>query len=488
MPLPTSYDQRRWEFNNLSPLKDHQIACVDYVESVGGRCIIADEMGVGKTIESLAFLFKHSLFPAVIITPATLKFNWLLEIGKHFGKKENVHVLSGTKPTNLLRGGSDIPTGKIFVINYDILTAWKGQIKTLRPRIIVCDESAALRNLAAKRTKTCLELSYHCDHFLALTGTPIQNHPLELFPVLSMIFRGNIMPFYQFRNRYCTWFIPNPESPRPRVQITGGKNLQELHGMLTQKCMIRRKTSQVLDLPPFTRQSFFYQMNERQKTEYGKMTENFAQWLLDEFPDKKPPKSAMAAILTQFGYLHRKIAEWKIPALFEWIDTFLENTEEKLLVFGVHHHVLDPIFERYVKSAHAVRIDGRSSAMERQHAVAQINDEPKCRVFVGNIIAAGSGLTMTAATHTLFAELSTSPSDHLQAERRNLRIGQTQKVFWHYAIVKDTIEERIAQMLLEKQITFDQTIDGITTPNELQHSFNLIGQLLENTFKINFRQ
>ena len=482
------YDHRRLDYHNITPLKNHQIDCVDFLSYIGGRGIIADEMGIGKSLESLAYLFKNQLFPAVIVSPATLKFNWLLEIGKHFGKTENVHVLSGTKPTHLLRGGSDIATGKIFIINYDILTAWKEHIKALRPRIIIADESAALRNLTARRTQTCLELSHYCDFFLALTGTPIQNHPLELYPVLNMIFRGNLMSYFQFRDRYCTYFLVNQPGRRPRVQITGGKNLQELHGMLTQKCLIRRQTKDVIDLPPFTRQSFFYQMNQKQRLEYEKMTTDFIQWLTDQYPDKKPPKSSLVAILTQFGYLHRKVAEWKIPAIFEWVDTFLENTEEKLLLFGIHHRVLDPIFDRYVKTAHAVRIDGRSSPLERQTAVSRINDDPKTRLFVGNIIAAGTGLTLTAATHTLFAELSYSPSDHLQAERRNLRISQTNKVFWHYAIVKDTIEERIAYMLLNKQAIFDQVIDGITQQNELKNSFNLIGQLLEDTFKINFKQ
>lgn len=482
-----SFDSRRLAFNNRTPLKNHQIECVDYLDYVGGRAIISDDMGLGKSIESLAYTFKHGLFPAVIICPASLKFNWLLEIGKHFGKTDDVHVLSGKTPANLVRGGDDLETGKIYIINYDIITAWKNTLKALRPRIIICDESAALRNMTAKRTRTCLELAYYCERFLALTGTPIQKHPLELYPVLSMIFKGNIMSHTAFRDRYCKWHQLNMHSRYPVIQITGGKNLQELHGMLTSKCMIRRRAADVLDLPPFSRQSFFYQMNPKQVAEYKKMTEDFVEWLLTNYPDKKPPKSSMIAILTQFGYLHRKVAEWKVPALQEWIDVFLENTDEKLLVYGIHHNILDSIFDRYVKTAHAVRIDGCSSQRERQDAVSAINDDPKTRVFVGNIVAAGTGLTLTGATHTLFAELSFSPADHLQAEKRNYRIGQTNKVFWHYALVKDTIEERIAKMLFDKQLTFDQTIDGKTEMADMQHSFNLIGQILEATFNINFK-
>jgi len=337
----------------------------------------------------------------------------------------------------------------------------------MNPKAIVCDESAALKNPSAKRTKSILKLAHHCDKFLAMTGTPMLNTPMEIYPTVHMIFKGNCMSFSQFRSRYC--YMQQRRFGRKMAYVyIGPKNMVELNNLLVSKCMLRRKASEVLSLPPYTRSTLVYEMTPSQRKEYTKMEEDFMTWLAEKYPDRNLPKSEFALLLTRCGYLKRECAKWKIPAVLDWIDSFLENNpEDKLLIYGVHRVMINAVLEHYAKKkVGIVSITGDTKMEDRQMAVERIQNDPNTKLFVGNIVAAGTGLTMTRAAYTLFMELDFVPSNHLQAECRNYRIGQNNPVFWYYFVVKDTIEERVVKILMEKQNTFNSVIDGRSENND----------------------
>jgi len=154
--------------------------------------------------------------------------------------------------------------------------------------------------------------------------------------------------------------------------------------------------------------------------------------------------------------------------VLDWIDSFLENNpEDKLLIYGIHRVMINAVLEHYAKKkVGIVSITGDTKMEDRQMAVERIQNDPNTKLFVGNIVAAGTGLTMTRAAYTLFMELDFVPSNHLQAECRNYRIGQNNPVFWYYFVVKDTIEERVVKILMEKQNTFNSVIDGQSENND----------------------
>ena len=452
-------------------IRQHQLDGIAVIEKFGGRALVADQQGVGKSLTALGYIFKHNLFPAVIVTPASLKLNWVGEIRRHFPEKNpaTIKVLSGTKPSGLDIGEQNPENGRIYIINYDILCYWESVFTAMKPKIIVCDESAALKNPTARRTKTMLKLAHHCDKFLTMTGTPVQNNPLEIYPSIHMIFNGNCMTYNQFRSRYC-YMQPRRFGRKQAYVYLGPKNLPELNQLLNEKCMLRRKASEVLSLPPYTRSTILYEMTPSQQKEYNKMEYDFLNWLSETYPDRNLPQSEFALLLTRCGYLKRECAKWKIPAILDWVDSFLENNpDEKLLIFGHHKIMINSVLEYYQKKKIGiVSITGETKMEDRALAVERIQTDPKTRLFIGNIQAAGTGLTMTRAAYTLFIELDFVPANHLQAECRNYRLSQENPVFWYYMIVANSIESHIASVLLERKTEmFENLVDGNFGQNEM---------------------
>jgi len=176
--------------------------------------------------------------------------------------------------------------------------------------------------------------------------------------------------------------------------------------------------------------------------------------------------------LTKVGYLLRLAAKLKARAVIRWINEFLESSDEKLVVFAKHHKMIDAIVKHV--DYRSVTLDGRMSADKKKDAVTQFQQDKKIRLFVGNIKAAGVGITLTAASTVAFTELDWVPSDLNQAEDRCHRIGQEHPVWVHYLIAKGTVEERLCAALIKKQAVMDKAIDGTRTID----NFDLFAEIL----------
>lgn len=450
---------------------------VERAKGFKGRCLLALEQGLGKTLVAITYIMETNAFPAVIVCPASLKYNWSREFEKHSGKK--VTILNGTK-AHMNKLSTD--PNPVYIINYDIVHAWVDLLLAIDPKILVLDESQMIKTPSARRTKACAKLAMAADNYLALSGTPMSNSPMDIYTTLNMILKGRMITRWQFMNRYTKYY-----QGRFGIKITGAKNENELNTYLNNRCMVRYRVDDVLpDLPPYMRQATMVEMTREQEKEYDKLKRGFVLWLKEHFPNRRITRSDTMSVLTQFGYMKRAVAEWKIPAVIDNINNFLENNEGKLLVFGLHRRVLDGIystFEKYNKPGEPliVRIDGSTPTTDRMKAVDAIQTG-SARVFLGQMIAAGVGLTLTASTHSLFSELDFLPMNHLQAEARNRRIGTKSFVHYNYLVMKDTIEEIIASTLFRRQRAVDQIIDG----EEDSDSFNLIGEIIQRHFKGNF--
>lgn len=461
------------EYKCNSVLFPFQRDTVERAKQFDGRCILALEMGLGKSVAAITYIIETASYPAIVVCPASLKYNWAQEFYKHYGKR--VTILSGSDPKKY--GTLRLSGEQVFVINYDILHAWVPVLQSIHPKLLVLDECQYAKSTTSKRTKACAELAMVTDGLLALSGTPMTNNPIELYAILNMLFKGRIISKWQFMNRYTNWY-----RGKFGIKIKGTRNEVELNTFLNNRCMIRYKTEDVLkDLPPFIRQTTLLEMTDSQKNEYARLQESFGEWLNSRYPDRRVPRSDTAQLLAQFGYMKRQVAEWKIPAIIEQIQMFLDGNEGKLIVFGIHKKILEPIWQAFSKkntkkSPLIVRLDGSTSQLMRHDAVHQFQNNPNTRVFLGQMVAAGVGLTLTASNHTLFAEVDFVPSNHTQAEARNRRIGTTaQCIFYNYILVKDSIEENVCNMLFNKQQAIDRVIDGKQTDSS---SFNLVSDLL----------
>jgi SWI/SNF-related matrix-associated actin-dependent regulator 1 of chromatin subfamily A len=452
---------------------------VEFLFSKNGRAIIGSEMGLGKTIQALAYIHANpDKLPALVICPASLKLNWARE----------AQIACPTLSIHIINGGTQyqLPKADLYIINYDIVADKREKKKVMGPKgmktisvpipntgwwnslthckLMVLDEAHALKNSKTNRTKDILgrNAKQRClssiPHIVALTGTPILNRPIEIYPVVKTLAPAEIPPFKLFALRYC-----NAKHNGFGWDFSGSSNTEELNDLL-KSVMIRHLKKDVLkDLPDKTTTVIPMELDKKTALEYRKASADFIQWLRGINPEKVSA-AERAETLVQFQALKRLAARGKWESMMEWVKDTLD-TNGKLILFAVHHEAIDNLMKT-LEGYNPVKIDGRDNQEQRQSAVDRFQNDEACRVFVGNIKAAGVGLTLTAADTVVFTELGWTPGEHAQAANRPHRIGQKNAVSVYYLIAQGTIEEEIAALLDKKQKVLDAVLDGTETSQE----------------------
>ena len=412
------------------------------------RSLIAHDMGLGKSLTSLTAASENGAWPAVVVCPASLKWNWEREAKIHL--RLRAEVLEGRKP----RAGS-LTKRKLVIVNYDILGAWLPWLKgDVDPELVIVDESQLIANRNSKRTKWVRLLCQDVPCVLALSGTPLVNRPPELWPTVNLLWPKEFPGFWAF----CQEFTVPRRTPWG-WDFKRSRNLDVLHERLKRAGMLRKRKSQVLkDLPEKQREILLLPVDNRR--DYDHAEDDFLAWLKKR--DKtKVRKAKRAQRLVQMGWLKRLAAEGKMPSVLEWIENFLEGSDEKLVVMAVHKSVIKAIHDRWRKIS--VVVDGSVTGRKRQLAVDQFNKRKDTRLFIGNIKAAGVGLSITGASTMAVVELPWTPGACSQAEDRIHGIsrgieGIPTSIF--YLVARNTIESKLIQLIQEKQDVLDQTLDG----------------------------
>lgn len=444
--LTKPFDEKALDLKGLdSCLFPFQRTGVAFIESRKGRALIADEMGLGKTAQAISWLRLHpELRPVVVVCPASIKINWEREFQMWGVKNEKIQIISGKKNDYDL-------IGDIIIINYDILTSWLETLITYNPKVVIYDEVHYLRNSSAMRTKVGKRLAKKTPHVIALSGTPIVNRPIEFFNSINMI-RPDIFPsFWRFAHEFCGarwngfgW------------DFTGATNTDKLHNLLTETIMIRRRKEDVLtDLPDKVYGVIPFEIDNRE--EYKQASANIIDWILQNEGQEKADRASNAEVLVEFEKLKQLAVQGKMESIKEWVSDFLESGE-KLVVFATHTATLN-ILQAEFKDL-SVRLDGSTNQKDRQEAVDRFQTDKKIRLFLGNIKAAGVGITLTAASNVAFVELPWTPGDLEQAADRLHRIGQKGTVNVWTLVAQDTVEEDIATIISSKQKVLVAILDG----------------------------
>jgi SWI/SNF-related matrix-associated actin-dependent regulator 1 of chromatin subfamily A len=420
----------------------------------GMRSLLADEMGLGKSISALALYDLHIKEGTVlIICPAFLKWNWQNEIRQHLG--QGSVVLEGRTPPQDFA----FPKVKFVIVNYDILGNLGGRKRTwaklLRKhgiRYAIVDECQAIRNREAKRTKQvhALLTPKKVPYIAALSGTPLVNRPSELWSVLNLVRPDLYDSFFSYAMKHCS-----PEKTFWGWQYKGAEKMDELHLDLMSTMMVRRLKVDVLhELPDKTRTVLPLEIENRK--EYTRAVEEFIVWL--KSVGRFNSSTVKAEKLVKMGYLKRLAAELKLKYVLEWIADFLQASDEKLIVFGIHKKILRAIRDRFPNVS--VLVDGSVIGRKRQVAVDQFCKDTDTRLFIGNVHAAGSGWNGTVSRTVAFAEIDWSPGTHKQAEDRVHRIGQKSAAQAVYLVAKDTIEVQLLEVIQKKQLVSDEVLNG----------------------------
>lgn len=418
---------------------------VAFIESRNGRALLGDEMGLGKTIQALAWLELHpEKRPVIIVCPAHLKFNWAKEAKTGLSRKTNIEILQGTSPSPV--------KGEIIIINYDILVHWIDALKEIQPQVLVFDEGHYIKSNKAQRTKAVKKLAKGIPHVIAISGTPIVNRPVEGFNIIQVVNKEIFPSYWDYTHTYC-----DAKHNGFGWDFSGASNKEKLHKILTDTVMIRRKKADVLpDLPD--KLYSFIPMEVDNEREYFQAEQDFIRFLRKEKGEEVARKAKNAEHLVKIEGLKQLAVKGKMGQAITWIKNFLEENGDKLVVFAVHKAVVNALMEEFKDIA--VKVDGSQNATQRNAAVEVFQNNPEIKLFVGNIQAAGTGLTLTAASSVAFLELPWTPGELVQAEDRCHRIGQKDTVNIYYLLAGSTIETEIAQLLDEKRKVLEAVLDG----------------------------
>jgi SWI/SNF-related matrix-associated actin-dependent regulator of chromatin subfamily A-like protein 1 len=428
-------------------LKPFQRAGVQYLLSQR-RAFLADEQGLGKTIEALATLEADGAYPAIVVCPASLKLNWLRELALWLPGR-SAQALAGT------RASAPIEPADVTVVNYDIVAGRLPALQALGPRALVLDESHYCKNAAAKRTQAVQRLSAAVPPdglVLALTGTPVMNRPPELISQLRIL--GRLADFgsgAQFGKRF--------RGPDAHLR---------LHWHLRARCFARRLKADVLpQLPAKTRGVVPIELDN--EPEYRLAERDLVAWLQSQPFDLRELDAKVAAALraerlVRLNALKLLAARGKLHAALAWIHDFC-SSGERLVVFAHHREIQRALLERFPGALHIL---GEDSPTARDAALRafQEPDDGENQLIICSIEVAGHGITLTRSSNVAFLELDWTPAKHDQAEDRCHRFGQQDTVNATYLLAAGTVDETIGTLLERKRAVIGAVTDGLEEDEE----------------------
>jgi len=435
---------------------------VAFIEHRDGRALIGSEMGLGKTIQALAYLHLHpEKRPAVVVCPAHIKLVWDREIRESMPGQQNTQILYGTTPGPV--------KGDIIIVNYDILPQWLDTFLALHPQVLIVDEAHYCKNNKAQRTKATKKLARKAPHVLCLTGTPIVNRPIEGFNIVQMVDRTVFPDFWKYVHTYC-----DARYTGFGWDFSGASNKEDLHEKL-QRVMIRHKKSEVLKELPDKIHSYI-PMEISNTMEYQWAEKDFITYLQETKGAQAAQKASQAKFLVMIETLKQLAIKGKMTPAIQWIRDFIESSDGngKLVVFTVHKETVETLMKEFRDIA--VRVDGSVTEKQREWSIDAFQNDRNVKLFIGNIQAAGTGITLTAASSVAFIELPWVAGELSQAEDRCHRIGQKDAVNVYYLLANDTIEGKIATLLDKKRLVLDAVLDGRDAKDsplltELIHSY-----------------
>ena len=415
------------------PLPHQKEAIQKLVENK--KFILADDMGLGKTTSTIIAALECGAKKVLIICPATLKINWKREIENYTDK--SIYISEGKN----FEGDHDF-----VIMNYDIIknfheTKKKGKSEIAKSNfdLVIIDEAHYIKNAQAQRTKLINDFVKNIDRIWLLTGTPMTSRPIDYFNLLSLADSPVAKNWMAYVIRYCQGYQFSVGF-RKVWNVMGASNLEELRDR-TSNTILRRLKEDVLDLPDKIITPVYLKLKSE---EYKSVMGEYYDWI-----DDKPEESKSLTVqFTKLTKIRQVIANEKINQTIEIAENILEQGK-KVIIFCNFTDSLNKIAEHFGKSA--VILNGQMSRIEKQNSVDRFQEDDKVRVFVGNIIAAGVGITLTAAEAVIFNDLSFVPGNHSQAEDRSYRYGQKNNVLVYYPIYINTIENIIYEILNKKK-------------------------------------
>ena len=447
------------KYSHRPPLEHQKIA----IEKLAGskRFILADDMGLGKTTSTIIAALETGSKKVLIVCPASLKINWQREIENY-----------SDRPVFIAEGKKFSTEHDFVIVNYDILKNFhdsdpkkKDDSLLLQSGfdLVILDEAHMISNVQAQRTKIINSFAKKVSRVWLLTGTPMTSRPMNYYNLLNLIESPVAQNWKAYAIRYCQGF-QFTAGKRKVWNVMGASNLEELRDR-TSKQILRRLKEDVLDLPDKIITPVYLRLKSK---EYEDLMGEYYDWY-----DKNPDESS--SLTVQFSKLmkvRKVIANEKTKQTIDFAENILEQGK-KVIIFTNFTDTLQTIYQHFGKQA--VYLDGSCSNAMRQQAVDSFQNDDKIRVFVGNLKAAGVGLTLTAAEVVIMNDLSFVPAEHAQAEDRAYRYGQKSNVLVYYPLFENTIEGVIYDILNRKK----QIIRTVMGDEQPENTGDIVEEILK---------
>ena len=424
--------------------------------------LFADQMGLGKTIEAIGVInADETIHSVIIVCPKSLKLNWRRELERWLVRPLSIGIANGV-----------LPNTNIVIVNYEGLLKI-GDIDKREFDLCIVDEAHFIKNRKAKRSMAVK--SINARRKLRLTGTPIVNRPAELYNLIEDL-HPNFKNFFSFAKRYC-----GAGYGRFGWDVSGATNLDELQTRLRETVMIRRLKEQVLaELPRKIRQVVEFEPDSTEtksvvlaERHYEDASEEELESMrlaveLAKAESEEAYRQAVAQLreasqvhFTEISRLRHETALAKLSLVMEHLKNAMADDDDYKIIVAAHHRdVIAKISEMaQAEGWNPVTLTGENNERERQEAVDAFQNDKSVRLFIGSITAAGVGITLTASNHVVFAELDWVPGNVSQFEDRAHRIGQTNTVLVQHLVLNESLDARMAKIIVRKQEIIDSALD-----------------------------
>ena len=457
-------------------LYKHQEEGVKFLLSRNGS-ILADDMGLGKSIQSIIAALESGAKKILVVCPSSTKINWQREINIFC---DDTTIIDGKKWSN----------AKFTIINFDILKNFHGLIdkKAKNQGILnrelvdanfdlaIIDEAHYLKNNDSIRGKIMVELAvkHKIERVWLLTGTPVANRPMDFFNLLKIIKSPIAENWKHYAVRYCDgkqFFRTLKNGQKKQIWLTDGAgNLEELASK-TKNIILRRLKTEVLDMPDKVVTPMYQTLDKNGWSEYDRLWDGYIQKrILEGKKTNEEQKSLVELIL-----LRQFIAAQAIPYTIEMAENAIEMGR-KVIIFTSFTEEIEILQHHFGKLA--VKHNGPMTSLQKQRSVDAFQENPKVKVFIGNIKSAGVGITLTEGTVVIFNSFDWVTGNNEQAEDRAFRIGQKNDVNVYYQLFDNTISTRMWDMLRNKKEIIN-TILGENTLTDDEITTLLVEQLIK---------
>ena len=442
---------------------------LDFLLKSSGNALLADEMGLGKTVQTLSYVAtEKQTFPVLVVAPLVTLNNWEREISKFVKKKSrNGRIVESDSPSStIIRTGKsqELPVTDFYIINYELLFKRMDDLSKLNIRTIVCDEVHNLRSKTTQKYKAVKKLGalQSVLYRIGLSGTPIYNRGSEIWPIVDILKPGLLGSFKEFCEYFC--YV----NEKGKAIVLENKRAS-LRNELQKHVMLRRKKSDVLK-------------ELKDKVRYKEVIDSDTDYYFDELEKiwaklETEQKSAETEFDKSASYQRaiqseRQIAGIaKLPHVINFVKNIME-IEESVVVF-CHHKVIHKLLHESLAEFSPVSIIGGQSDKMRQGQIDKFQ-KGESKLMIAGLRAGNVGINLTRAKYVIFAELDWSPAIHRQAEDRLHRIGQKNTVFAYYLIGNGTLDDHVANVLVDKSYEIDTIMDETSDTYENKDKAELI--------------